>query len=86
MSVKVICGEKNNFKCPVQELVVNAEYLDISLESNTQFEKATQKVNKVFAYVYKGQGYFDPEKEKLLQKGQLAVFEDGESIKIQTDS
>jgi len=84
VQVKVICGEMNGNKGPVQDLVVDAEYLDISLDSHTQFEKATKKGNKVFAYVYEGLGYFDEEKEQQIQKGQLVIFEDGDKIKIQT--
>jgi quercetin 2,3-dioxygenase len=84
VQVKVICGEMDGIKGPVQELVVDAEYLDISIESNTQFVKSIPKGNKVFAYVYEGKGYFDPEKETLAQKGQLVIFEDGEKVKVQT--
>lgn len=82
--LKVICGEMNGTKGPVQDLVVETEYLDISLEPNTQLEKTTKNGNKVFAYVYEGKGCFDAEKETLVQKGQLVIFEDGEKVKIQT--
>ena len=86
VQVKVICGEMNSTKGPVQDLVVDAEYLDISIDSNTQFEKATTTGNKVFAYVYEGQGYFEPEKEGLIKNTQLVIFDDGEKVIIQTDN
>ena len=37
VQVKVICGEMDGIQGPVQELVVDSEYLDISLESNAHF-------------------------------------------------
>lgn len=85
VSVKVIAGQMNSVTGPVQELVVETEYLDVSMKNSTRFEKTTPKGNKVFAYVYDGAGYFDADKQTRCHEGQLVIFEDGEKIIIQTE-
>ena len=84
INIKIIAGKINGEMGPVTDLIIETEYLDVSLDPNTQFEKSTQKGNKLFAYVYEGAGYFDAKKDNIIQKGSLVIFGDGEQIKIGT--
>jgi redox-sensitive bicupin YhaK (pirin superfamily) len=60
--VKIICGELNGVKGPVQDIVTSPEYLDIALPSQSNFTYPVRKGHTVFAYVMDGKGYFGPER------------------------
>jgi hypothetical protein len=80
--VKIIAGEVNSTKGPVRDIVIDPEYLDITVPPDTSFSHDTKKGHTVFAYVVDGSGYFDPEKDKLLEKENLIIYENGDSVHI----
>jgi redox-sensitive bicupin YhaK (pirin superfamily) len=82
--VKIICGEINGFKGPVQNIVTDPEYLDVSINQNSDFKHSIKKGHNAFAYVIQGEGYFDEKKEILLGKENLIIYEDGDEVKIST--
>ncbi len=82
--VKIICGEVNGIKGPVQDIVTDPEYLDVTIKPNSEFIHPIKKGHNAFAYVIQGEGYFDDEKELLLNKENLIIYEDGEEVKIST--
>lgn len=57
--VKVICGEIEGNKGPVQDIVTDPEYLDVTIPANTVFTHSTKTGYTVFAYVLEGNGHFD---------------------------
>ena len=57
--IKIICGELNGSKGPVQGIVTDPEYLDITLPAQLTFRYPVKKGHTAFAYVIDGQGYFD---------------------------
>jgi len=83
--VKIICGELNGTKGPVQDIVTDPEYLDITLNPKSEFIHSIKKGHNAFAYVIQGEGYFDEEKELSLGKENLIIYENGDKVKISTD-
>jgi quercetin 2,3-dioxygenase len=63
IQTKVICGEVGGVKGPVQDVVIEPEYLDVTVPPETTFTHPTKPGHKVFAYVVNGEGYFDPERK-----------------------
>ncbi len=59
-SIKVICGTVNGTRGPVQNVVIDPEYLDITLPAGKSFTNTVVPDHTVFAYVIEGQAYFDP--------------------------
>jgi redox-sensitive bicupin YhaK (pirin superfamily) len=59
VKVKIICGEVNGVKGPVQDIVIDPEYLDIIVPSKSNFTYRVKGGHTVFAYVIEGKGYFD---------------------------
>jgi redox-sensitive bicupin YhaK (pirin superfamily) len=59
---KVICGEIGGVRGPVQDVVVDPSYLDVSIPPGTTFSHPVSRGHKLFAYVVDGEGYFDPER------------------------
>jgi redox-sensitive bicupin YhaK (pirin superfamily) len=60
--VKVICGQLEGIKGPVQDVVVDPAYLDVTVPEETTFRHSIRRGHKVCAYVVDGEGYFDPER------------------------
>ena len=58
ITVKVICGKVSSSEGPVRDIVIEPEYLDISLPPKTQFVHKTTGGHTVLAYVISGRGYF----------------------------
>ncbi|MDR3630197.1 MAG: pirin family protein [Desulfocapsaceae bacterium] len=56
--IKVICGRVGDVRGPVRDVVIDPQYLDISLPPGTAYEHRTPAGHTVFAYVIDGQGCF----------------------------
>ena len=86
INVKVICGETNGIKGPVQDIVTDPEYLDISMRPNSNFTHILKKGYNAFAYVIEGEGFFDDKREELLKNETLVIYKDGDVVKITTNN
>ena len=82
--VKVICGAVGKHVGPVQDIVIDPEYLDVTVPPRSEFIHATKRGHTVFAYVIDGKGYFDSRKEHALTNGTLALFADGDQVTVST--
>jgi redox-sensitive bicupin YhaK (pirin superfamily) len=60
--VQVICGEVEGVRGPVQDIVIDPEYLDVSVPAGSRFVHPTKRGHTVFAYVSEGRGYFDQDR------------------------
>ena len=61
--IKVICGEVEGTKGPVQDIVTDPQYLDVSVPPGTSFKRTVPQGHTVLAYVVEGKGYFEPERD-----------------------
>ncbi|MBI3996017.1 MAG: pirin family protein [Candidatus Omnitrophica bacterium] len=59
-TVRIIAGKVGETQGPVKEIVIDPEYLDVSLPAGKTFTHAVKPGYTVFAYVVEGEGYFDP--------------------------
>ncbi len=80
--VKVIAGVVNRTQGPVRDIVIDPEYLDVTVPPDKSFSHVTKKGHTVLAYIVDGSGYFDPLKNKLLEKESLVIYDDGDSVII----
>lgn len=80
--VRIICGKLDGTCGPVSEIVTDPEYMDIIVPAGKEFIHAVKKGHTVFAYVFKGTGYFDEHEEKLIESDHLVLFEDGEQVVV----
>jgi redox-sensitive bicupin YhaK (pirin superfamily) len=76
VKVKIICGEVNGVKGPVQDIVIDPEYLDITVPSKTNFKYPVKKGHTVLAYVVEGKGYFDQERDSYAYQAEGANYFD----------
>jgi redox-sensitive bicupin YhaK (pirin superfamily) len=84
IKIKIICGEVQGNKGPVQDIITEPEYLDISIMPNSEFRHPIKKGHNAFAYVIEGKGYFDNQKEQLISIENLVIYRDGDEILINT--
>jgi len=82
--VKVISGEVNGTKGPVRDIVVDIEYLDVTVEPRAVFAHPIKPGHTAFAYVFEGAGFFEPDKETLIRREHLVQYQDGASVFIST--
>jgi quercetin 2,3-dioxygenase len=61
-TIKVICGEVSGTKGPAKDIVIDPEYLDVTVPANSEFMHPTKPGHTVFAYVIDGQATFCNEK------------------------
>jgi redox-sensitive bicupin YhaK (pirin superfamily) len=60
---RVICGEVNRIKGPVQDIVIDPEYLDVTIPVGTDWRYSVHRGYTVFAYVIDGKGCFGLEQD-----------------------
>ena len=61
-TVKIIAGEVAGTQGPVRDIIIDPEYLDITIPAHAEFRHPTKQGHTVFAYIIGGQGYFCREK------------------------
>ncbi len=63
VTVRVICGEVAGVRGPVENIVIDPQYLDFSLPAKTRFTFPTPPGHTVFAYVIDGRATFCDEND-----------------------
>ena len=84
VKVKIICGEINGVKGPVQDIITEPEYLDVVIEPNSEFKHSIDNGHNVFAYVIEGEATFDPTKNEIIGPEHLVIFSEGDEVLIHT--
>jgi redox-sensitive bicupin YhaK (pirin superfamily) len=81
---KVIAGEAAGVRGSIRDLVVSANYLDVEMGPSKSFEIASEEENTQLAYVHDGEALLDPERRASSDKGKLAIFGPGNSMRIKS--
>jgi len=76
-AIRVISGEVDGVKGPVQDIITDPAYLDVSLPPGVEFTHPTNPEHTVLAYVIEGEVFFDPGRKNLIGNGELAQFDPG---------
>ncbi len=84
IKIKVIAGKINDVEGPVKDIVIDPQFLDITMPKNTIFNHNVSAGHKVFAYVIDGQASFDRDKKQDIFNETLVIFEDGNKLHIST--
>jgi quercetin 2,3-dioxygenase len=84
INIRVIAGRINDFSGPVQDIVADPEFLDISLGPDTFFTHPVKPGYTAFAYVIGGEGTFDEKEGHPMSNQDLVLFGDGSSIWVRS--
>lgn len=75
-AIKIICGKVDGVQGPVSDIVIDPEYLDVSVPVKTMFIHNVKPDHTVFAYVFEGQAYFDKGKDSFAYEVEGANYFD----------
>jgi redox-sensitive bicupin YhaK (pirin superfamily) len=84
VKIKIICGEINGTTGPVQDIVTNPEYLDVSIPPMADFTHKINKEHTIFAYLIEGKAYLDEYHKQLINAEHLVIFGEGDEVRITT--
>jgi len=84
-TVRIICGSMGKHTGPVKDVVIDPEYLDVTVPAGKEFTHDTRRGHTVLAYVIEGAGQFDKEKSGKVRNGSLCLYEDGDRCEISAD-
>ncbi|UCE72824.1 MAG: pirin family protein [Methanomassiliicoccales archaeon] len=81
VKVKIVSGEMLNTKGPVQDLVIDIEYFDVSIEPDASFTHKLKDGFNAFCYVFEGLGNFQNEK---ISREHAVLFKGVDSVKVES--
>lgn len=84
VKIKIICGKVNDVEGPVKDIVIDPQFLDVTIPGHTVFDHETLSGHKVFAYVIEGKAFFDPAQKQAIDLETLVIFDDGNKVHIST--
>jgi redox-sensitive bicupin YhaK (pirin superfamily) len=82
--VKVICGQVDGVRGPVEDITIDPQYLDITVPAESGFEHPTRPGDTVIAYVIGGEASFAPAETDRQGNCSILVFSDGDRIAVRT--
>ncbi len=86
-TIKIICGRVDGVEGPVKDIVIDPEYLDVSVPVKTTFIHKVNSGHTVFAYVFEGEAYFDKGKDSFAYEVEgVNYFDFKRECLIQTDN
>ena len=83
--IRILCGTVNGIEGPVKDIIIDPEYLDITVPKNSIYRHPTLRGYTVFLYVIGGNGYTGAESETSLSNETIVLFEDGDQVMITTE-
>jgi len=76
--VRIICGRIGKTIGPVRDIVIEPEYLDVTIPQGASFVHPTKPGHTVIAYVFEGKGSFAGESDPFAYKAEGANYFDFE--------
>jgi redox-sensitive bicupin YhaK (pirin superfamily) len=92
--IRVVAGEVDGVRGAVTEIYAEPEYLDVALPAGAHFVQPVTRGHSAFAYAFRGEGQFGVGADfgyrgdldgALLHAPQLAVFGDGDEVRVEAD-
>jgi redox-sensitive bicupin YhaK (pirin superfamily) len=80
VTIRVIAGSSGGVEGPVQHIIADPEYLDVTMDRNSSFSQPVKEGYTTFAYVIGGEGTFDPRAGYQVYNHDLVLFGDGGSV------
>lgn len=84
VKIKVICGRIGQHEGPVKGIIIDPEYLDVTVPAKAEFTHQTKRGHTVFTHVIEGQGRFDETRKDLIGNGTVCLYTDGDHIAVTT--
>lgn len=82
VKIRVICGEINGVSGPVKDIVIDPEYLDITIPDGVEYIHPTKKGYTVIVYAIGGKGVTGGENPENIENATLVLYNDGDLINL----
>ena len=83
VKIKVICGTVGGIQGPVQDIITDPEYLDITVGPETVYEHPVKEGHTAFSYVIEGEGLFGPEGGyQSIDAETVVLFSNGDRVRV----
>jgi hypothetical protein len=82
--IRIICGEVRGKRGPVQDIVIDPQFLDIFIPRESEFVHTVKPGHTAFAYVFDGNGRFGGPGAVAVTSENLILFSDGEEVAVKT--
>jgi redox-sensitive bicupin YhaK (pirin superfamily) len=82
--VKVLAGEAQGLRGPVEGIVTEPLYLDVALEPGASFRQPLPEEHSAFAYVFEGEAQVG-EPGSPIERGRLAILGPGDSVLLHAE-
>ena len=92
--IRIVAGEVDGVAGAVSEIYAEPEYLDVSLPAGAHFAQPVPRGHSALAYAFEGEGRFGVASDLgyrgdldgvLLTAPQMAVFGDGDVVRVEAD-
>jgi hypothetical protein len=81
--VRVVCGSAGGVAGPVTDIVIDPEYLDVTVHAEKTWSHPTTPGHTVFAYLFEGSARFGPAPDVVeAGKGVVVLLGDGDEVRI----
>lgn len=79
--IRLVAGSVEGVNGPVDDVIIDPEYMDISVPAEMQFTQTTHSGYTVFVYCIEGELVFG---DRTVTAGSLVLFDDGERVSLQS--
>ena len=81
--VRVICGSVGDVSGPVGDIIIEPEYLDVSVRPGRTWTHPTVQGHTVFAYLFEGTACFGADAEEVCARnGTVVLLGDGDEVAV----
>jgi hypothetical protein len=79
-TARVVCGQAGGVTGPVRDIVIEPEYLDVTVPPGAHFTHPVAEGHTVFAYVVAGSGQFGQDPDAHASSETLVLFGPGDQV------
>jgi len=83
--IRVISGELDEINGPVQDIITDPEYLDITLPAGTSYSHPTKRGYTAFIYVIGGKGVTGWDDPEIVENETLVLYDDGTQVAVRAE-
>jgi hypothetical protein len=81
-TIRIISGKVDDVQGPVRDIVIDPEYLDVTLPANLEFSHPSHSGYTVLVYVIGGSALFSPQEKTAAVNGDILRFNDGDVLTV----
>ncbi|HUJ78838.1 MAG TPA: pirin family protein [Nitrospiria bacterium] len=82
VTIRIVCGRVDGVEGPVREIIIDPEFLDVSLAPDHRYDHPVKAGHRVFAYLLEGEARFGESDGDAIGIETVVLFGDGDTVRI----